>query len=76
MAGGREFNLHTLQPLGLMMANSMFIGDYLTTKGQSPTADLAMIRDLGYEVFGRSADFLDSVLADPQPEIKKETAPV
>ncbi len=50
IAGGREMHLGSLQPLGLYAANSIFIGDYLTTKGQAPTADLAMLRDMGFEV--------------------------
>jgi biotin synthase len=50
IAGGREMHLRTLQPLGLYAANSIFVGDYLTTKGQLPEADYAMIRDLGFEV--------------------------
>lgn len=52
IAGGREIHLGTLQPLGLLLANSIFIGDYLTTKGQAPQADLDMIRDLGLRVEG------------------------
>jgi len=50
IAGGRELHLRSLQPLGLFAANSIFVGDYLTTKGQLPEADYAMIRDLGFEV--------------------------
>lgn len=50
IAGGRELRLRSLQPLGLYAANSIFVGDYLTTKGQMPEADYAMIRDLGFEV--------------------------
>jgi biotin synthase len=50
IAGGREIHLRSLQPLGLYAANSIFVGDYLTTKGQLPEADYAMIRDLGFEV--------------------------
>lgn len=50
IAGGREMHLRSLQPLGLYAANSIFLGDYLTTKGQPPEADYAMIRDLGFEV--------------------------
>jgi len=50
IAGGREVHLRSLQPLGLYAANSMFVGDYLTTKGQAPTADYKMIEDLGFEV--------------------------
>ncbi|WP_442485684.1 biotin synthase BioB [Aeoliella sp. SH292] len=50
IAGGREIHLRSLQPLGLYPANSIFVGDYLTTKGQAPDADYAMIRDLGFEI--------------------------
>lgn len=50
IAGGREVQLRWLQPLGLYAANSIFIGDYLTTKGQPPEDDFAMIRDLGFEI--------------------------
>jgi biotin synthase len=50
IAGGRELRLRSLQPLGLYAANSIFVGDYLTTQGQLPEADYAMIRDLGFEV--------------------------
>lgn len=52
IAGGREVQLRWLQPLGLYVANSIFIGDYLTTKGQSPEADFTMIRDLGFQILG------------------------
>jgi len=50
IAGGREMHLRSLQPLALYAANSLFVGDYLTTKGQAPEADYKMIRDLGFEV--------------------------
>ncbi len=50
ISGGREIHLRSLQPLGLFVANSLFVGDYLTTKGQAPQADYDMIRDLGFEV--------------------------
>jgi biotin synthase len=50
IAGGRELHLRSLQPLGLYAANSIFVGDYLTTKGQLPEADYAMLRDMGFEV--------------------------
>lgn len=50
IAGGRELHLRSLQPLGLYAANSIFVGDYLTTKGQAPAADYAMIEELGFEV--------------------------
>ena len=41
IAGGREIQLRSLQPLGLFAANSIFVGDYLTTKGQAPSARLS-----------------------------------
>jgi biotin synthase len=50
IAGGREVQLRSLQPLGLYAANSIFIGDYLTTQGQAPSEDYQMIADLGFEV--------------------------
>ncbi|MGJ7921065.1 biotin synthase BioB [Neobacillus sp. LXY-4] len=50
MAGGREVNLRSMQVMGLYAANSIFVGDYLTTAGQEPTADWGMIEDLGFEI--------------------------
>lgn len=50
IAGGRELHLGSLQPLGLYAANSIFVGDYLTTKGQLPEADYKMIADMGFVI--------------------------
>jgi len=50
VAGGREINLRTLQPLSLFAANSLFVGDYLTTEGQDVSADHQIIEDLGFEI--------------------------
>jgi len=50
IAGGRELHLGSLQPLGLYAANSMFVGDYLTTKGQPPEADYKMIEEMGFAI--------------------------
>jgi biotin synthase len=50
VAGGREVNLGSLQPLALYPANAIFIGDYLTTAGQTAEADYRMIEDLGFEI--------------------------
>ncbi|MNP26946.1 Biotin synthase [compost metagenome] len=50
VAGGREVNLRTLQPLSLYAANSLFVGDYLTTVGQDISADYQIIEDLGFEI--------------------------
>ncbi|MFD1706026.1 biotin synthase BioB [Siminovitchia sediminis] len=50
ISGGREVNLRSLQPLGLYPANSIFIGDYLTTDGQEGSKDLKMLEDMGFEI--------------------------
>jgi biotin synthase len=50
VAGGREVNLRSLQPLALYPANAIFIGDYLTTEGQSAADDYRMLEDLGFEI--------------------------
>ena len=50
IAGGREVNLGSLQPLGLYAANSIFVGDYLTTKGQEENSDYRILEDLGFEI--------------------------
>lgn len=52
IAGGREVQLRQLQPLGLYAANSIFIGDYLTTPGQAAQADYELIRDAGFVLEG------------------------
>ncbi|MBU6145222.1 MAG: biotin synthase BioB [Paenibacillaceae bacterium] len=49
-SGGREVQLRSLQPLALYVANSLFLGDYLTTSGQSDAADMAMIDDIGFVI--------------------------
>ena len=41
-----------MQPLALHLANSIFLGDYLTSEGQAGKADLEMIADAGFEVEG------------------------
>jgi len=50
IAGGREVHLRSLQPLGLYAANSLFVSDYLTTKGQEAELDFQMVQDLGFEI--------------------------
>jgi biotin synthase len=50
VAGGREVNLGSLQPLALYPANAIFVGDYLTTPGQQAEDDYRMIADLGFEI--------------------------
>ena len=55
IAGGRELHLGSLQPLGLYAANSIFVGDYLTTRGQPPEEVYRMIEALGFEAVREGA---------------------
>ena len=50
VSGGREVNLRSLQPFSLYPANSIFVGDYLTTEGQEGNKDHQMIKDAGFEI--------------------------
>ncbi len=50
VAGGRESTLRSMQPLAFYAANSMFVGDYLTTDGQAIDADHKMIEDMGFTI--------------------------
>ncbi len=54
IAGGREGNLRSLQPLALYPANSLFVEGYLTTRGDAARETYAMIRDAGFEVEGNA----------------------
>jgi biotin synthase len=65
IAGGREVNLRSLQAMGLYPANSMFVSDYLTTKGQPAADDFRMVEDLGFEVV--VGDHLHSGCAETAP---------
>ena len=50
IAGGREHNLRTLQPLALYPADSVFVNGYLTTPGQPAAEVWQMIADLGFDI--------------------------
>ncbi|GAA4667494.1 biotin synthase BioB [Streptomyces chumphonensis] len=64
LAAGREVHLRSLQPLALHLANSIFLGDYLTSEGQAGKADLDMIADAGFEVEGSGTTTLPEHRAD------------
>lgn len=51
ICGGRQRNLRSLQPMVFLAgADSMIIGNYLTTRGSPPEEDLQMIADLELEI--------------------------
>ncbi|MGL6344608.1 MAG: biotin synthase BioB [Waterburya sp.] len=60
IAGGREVHLRSLQVMGLYPANSIFVGDYLTTAGQAAQTDLAMIRDAGFVLEAPDGSILET----------------
>jgi biotin synthase len=67
ISGGREVHLRSMQVMGLYAANSIFIGDYLTTAGAAVHADLQMIRDAGF--------VLESPDGEPLPDDAFERVP-
>ena len=50
IAGGREHNLRSLQPLALYPADSVFVNGYLTTPGAPAPEVWGMIKDLGFTI--------------------------
>lgn len=50
IAAGREMHLRSLQPLALEAANSLFLGDYLTSHGQAVAEDLHLLADQGFVI--------------------------
>ena len=72
VAAGREQHLRSLQPLSLEVCNSLFLGDYLTSEGQAGSADLAMLADGGYTVWG--ADESPAPAALPHIDIRRRGA--
>jgi biotin synthase len=64
IAGGREMHLRSLQAMALHIANSIFLGDYLTSEGQDARTDLAMLRDNGFVILGQEDAFNDGTFDD------------
>lgn len=52
IAAGREMHLRSLQATALHIANSIFLGDYLTAEGQAAKDDLELLEDSGFVVLG------------------------
>ena len=68
MAGGREMHLRSLQSQALHLANSLFLGDYLTSEGQAANTDLEMILDAGFRVLS-NPDAFAKPTAGGQPAV-------
>lgn len=64
IAAGREMHLRSLQATALQVANSIFLGDYLTSEGQDALADLEMLRDNGFLILGMDASAFDELIEE------------
>ena len=67
ISGGREVHLRSMQVMGLYPANSIFIGDYLTTQGQTAREDLRMIVDAGFVLETPEGGAMDGDMLDGVP---------
>ncbi|GAA3605069.1 hypothetical protein GCM10022199_06160 [Marihabitans asiaticum] len=72
IAAGREMHLRSLQTLGLHLANSIFLGDYLTSEGQAAQDDLALLADGGFTILG--ADEVPGERRGGEPAIRRRGA--
>jgi biotin synthase len=63
ISAGREWHLGPAQKKALKVGTSLFIGDYLTTKGEEAKEDYQMIEEEGYNIVG-NPDVAD---AEPEP---------
>lgn len=70
IAGGRELHLRSLQALALEAANSLFLGDYLTSQGQAAVEDLRMLADHGFVILTPEGAYRDpaDLLAEAGPQ--------
>ncbi|THV29629.1 biotin synthase BioB [Glycomyces paridis] len=71
LAAGREVHLRSHQATALQIVNSIFLGDYLTSEGQSAKDDLALIADAGLVPLG-----LEGALPEDAPEAVREAVKV
>ena len=74
VSAGREQHLRSLQPLSMEICNSLFLGDYLTSEGQAGAADLAMLEDGGYTVWGADDAAAEPEQSAPHIEIRRRGA--
>lgn len=69
VGAGREVHLRSLQPLAPRVANSIFLGDYLTSEGQAGKADLVMIVDNGFVLEGAEGIEAETSTTDVRTEL-------
>jgi len=64
ISAGREWHLGPAQKKALKVGSSLFIGGYLTTKGEEIREDLDMIEDAGFQIAGSSREEIIDVLSN------------
>jgi biotin synthase len=69
IAGGREHNLRSLQPLALYPADSVFVNGYLTTPGQPAAEVWRMIEDLGFQIQVDAIPIAQRSTQAPEPAV-------
>ncbi|MEU6134711.1 biotin synthase BioB [Nocardioides sp. NPDC047086] len=74
IAGGREMHLRSLQATALHVANSIFLGDYLTSEGQDALADLEMLRDSGFIILGMDESGFDELIEEHRAKVAGRVA--
>lgn len=74
IAGGREMHLRSLQALALQVANSIFLGDYLTSEGQDALADLEMLRDNGFIILGMDEGAFGELIEEHRTKVAARAA--
>lgn len=52
ISAGREYHLGEMQPLAILIVDSIFLGNYLTEKGAEISEVQKLIQDLGLIVEG------------------------
>ena len=73
IAAGREMHLRSLQATALHLANSIFLGDYLTAEGQAAEDDLALLEDNGFVILG-SEEATEAGAGGDDPVIRRRGA--
>ncbi|MGH8964282.1 MAG: biotin synthase BioB [Actinomycetes bacterium] len=74
IAAGREMHLRSLQAAALQVANSIFLGDYLTSEGQDALADLEMLRDSGFIILGMDESAFDELIEEHRTRVAERAA--
>jgi biotin synthase len=65
ISAGREWHLGPAQKKALKVGTSLFIGDYLTTKGEEAKEDYQMLEEEGYNIVGNPEP--DMTAVEPEP---------